>query len=76
VDHRQSVKYKSTTIKTLWPACTATYSKASWIGAYSVGLTNLGKLGCPLKKKKMGVIAISLQTIIYKWKLWKDWVFA
>ena len=27
VDYQQSVKYKLTTIKTSWPACTATSSK-------------------------------------------------
>ncbi len=52
VDHQQSVKYKSTTIKTLWPARTVTFSKGRWTGAYCNGLTIMGKLGCPIKKKK------------------------
>ncbi len=51
-DHQQSVKYKSATIKTLWPARKATSSKDRWIGAYSIGLTILGKQGCQIKKKK------------------------
>ncbi len=33
-DHQQSVKYKSTAIKTSWPAWIATSSKGRWIGAY------------------------------------------
>ncbi len=33
-DHQQSVKYKSTAIKTSWPARTVTSSKGRWIGAY------------------------------------------
>ncbi len=37
MDHQQLVKYKSTTIKTLLPAHTMTYSKDRWIGAYSSG---------------------------------------
>jgi hypothetical protein len=45
------VKNNSTFIKTLWPACTPTSSKDRWIVAYSTGLTILGKLGCPIKKK-------------------------
>ncbi len=32
MDHQQLVKQKSTTFKTLWPACTATSSKDRWIG--------------------------------------------
>ncbi len=40
----------STTIKTLRPTHTATSSKNRCIGAYSIGLTILGKLGCPIKK--------------------------
>jgi hypothetical protein len=51
VDHQQSVKNKSSTIKTSWPVCRATSSKDRWIGAYSIGLTILGKLDCPIKKK-------------------------
>ncbi len=53
VDHQQPVKYKSTTVQTLWPARIATSSKERWIGAYFIGLTILGKLGCTIKKKKM-----------------------
>ncbi len=50
VDHQQSVKYKSTTIKT---SCTGTSSKDRCIGgAYSIGLNIPGKLICPNKKKK------------------------
>jgi hypothetical protein len=52
VDYQQSVQYKSTTIKILWPVRTATSSKDSWIGAYSIGLTIPGKHGCPIKKKE------------------------
>ncbi len=51
VDHQQSVKYKSTTIKTSWPARAATSSKDRQLGAYSVGFTISGKLGCPNMKK-------------------------
>jgi hypothetical protein len=43
-DHQKSVKYKSTTIKTYQPDRTATSSKDRQIGAYSIGLTFLGKL--------------------------------
>ncbi len=52
VDHQQSVKYKSTTIQTLRPAHTATSSKDRWKGAYSIGLTILGRFTCSMKKKK------------------------
>ncbi len=31
VDNQQSVQYKSTSIKTLWPSCTATSSKDRWM---------------------------------------------
>jgi hypothetical protein len=41
-----------TSIKTLWLAHTATSSKDRWIGAYSIGLTILGKFGCLTEKKK------------------------
>jgi hypothetical protein len=56
VDHLQSVKYKSTTIKTSWPGRKATSSKDRWIVDYSIGLTIMGKLDCPNynnKKKEM-----------------------
>jgi hypothetical protein len=42
--HLKSVKYKSTTIKTSWPARTATTYKDRWIGAYFIGLTIQGNL--------------------------------
>jgi hypothetical protein len=29
-----------------------TFSKAKWIGAYSMGITIPGKHGCPIKKIK------------------------
>ncbi len=51
-DRQQSMKYKSTTTKTSWPALTATSSKDIQIGANSIGPTIQGKLGCPNKKKK------------------------
>ncbi len=41
-----------TSIKTLWPACTATSFNDRQIGAYSIGLTFSGKLSFPSKKKK------------------------
>jgi hypothetical protein len=40
----------STSIKTLWPAHTLTSSKDRQIGAYSSGLTILGKLAVQTKK--------------------------
>ncbi len=51
-DRQQSMKYKSTTTKTSWPALTATSSKDRQIGAYSIGLTIPGKTRLPKKKKK------------------------
>ncbi len=48
----------SFTIRTPWPAHTATSSKDRWIGAYSIALTILGKLNCLNKKKK----ELSLET--------------
>ncbi len=42
----------STSVKTLWPACTATSFDDRQIGAYSIGLTTPGKLSFPCKKKK------------------------
>jgi hypothetical protein len=47
----KSVKYKATTIKTLWPACTATSSKDRWIEAYSIDLMIPRKLSCLIKKE-------------------------
>jgi hypothetical protein len=46
------VKYKSATIKTLWPAHRATSSKARWLGPFSIGLAIPGKLGSPNNSKK------------------------
>jgi hypothetical protein len=46
------LKYKSTTIKTFWPAHLATSAKDRWIGTYSIGLIITRKLICPIKKKK------------------------
>ncbi len=51
MDHQLSVKHKSTTIKTLWPAHTTTSSMHRPIGAYSIGLTIAGKHGFANKKK-------------------------
>jgi hypothetical protein len=53
LDYQQSVKYKSTTIKTSWSECTATSSKDRQIGTYSMGPTILGNIGCLNKKKTM-----------------------
>ncbi len=52
MDHQQSVKYKSTTIKTLWLARTVTSPKERCIRTYSIGLTILGKLSFLIRKKK------------------------
>jgi hypothetical protein len=60
VDCQQSVKYKSTRIKTLWPVHTETSSKDRQIEAYSIGLTSEGKLSCPNNKKTMFLILFSL----------------
>jgi hypothetical protein len=46
------VKYKPTTTKNSWLAPTAASSKDRWIGAYSIGLTIPGKVGCPNNNKK------------------------
>jgi len=70
MDHQQSVKYKSTTIKTLRPAHTATSSKDRWIMAYSTGITMPGKPSNPnnkIKKKYLtGTLGINAQQKIYK----------
>ncbi len=50
-DHQQSVKYMSTTVKTLWPARTATFTKDRWIQAYSICWTIMGELGSPNDNK-------------------------
>jgi hypothetical protein len=49
VDHQQSLIYKSTTIKTSWPARTAASSKDWRIRAFCIGITTMGKLDCPIK---------------------------
>ncbi len=54
------MKYKSTAMKTLWPARIATSSKDRWIGAYSIGLTVLGKLSCPIEKKTYICVTLTL----------------
>ncbi len=78
VDHQQSVKYKSTTIKTLRPVRSVTSSKNRWIQAYFIGLTIPGKLGSPKnnnKKKKKKSWVCQFQ----QWKClgigWKIWHF-
>jgi hypothetical protein len=43
VDYQQSVKYKSTTTKTLWPDHTLTSSKDRWIGPNHYEETQLSK---------------------------------
>jgi hypothetical protein len=47
--------YKSTTIKTLWPAYIATSSKHIQIGAYSTGLTIPRKLSSLIKKEEENI---------------------
>ncbi len=54
VDYQQSVKYKSTATKTLWPDHTATSSKDRWMGDYSFGPTIMRKLSCPNNENKIG----------------------
>ncbi len=60
---QKSMKFKLPAIKTLWPARKATTYKARWKGAYSIGLTIPGTLGCPKKKKKNRIFAIALQPL-------------
>jgi hypothetical protein len=49
LDCQQLVKILSSTfIKALWLASTTTSSKDRCIGAYSIVLTILSKLGCPI----------------------------
>jgi hypothetical protein len=60
----------SITIKTLWPSCTATFSKDWWIGAYSIGQNILGKLNCP-NKKIFFPIHLSTKCLPAKWFLTK-----
>ncbi len=52
VDHRQCVKYKSTTIKTSSPARMATSSRGRWIGAYSIGLTILESSVVQIRRRR------------------------
>jgi hypothetical protein len=47
MDSEQSLKFKSTSIKTLQPAHTATSTQDRQIGAYSFDITIPGKLSCP-----------------------------
>jgi hypothetical protein len=60
------MKYRSGTILTQWPARTATSSKDRQTGAYSIGLTNPGKLNCPTKKKKSVALIKNLQILIFE----------
>jgi hypothetical protein len=41
-----------------------TFSKSRWIGAYSMGLAILGKLGCPIKKKKKKKVFSSIYKLV------------
>ncbi len=50
VDHKQAVKFKITTSKTMSQACVGISSKDKWIGAFD--LTILRKLSYPDEKKK------------------------
>jgi hypothetical protein len=50
--HQQSLKYKSSTINTMWQAPTTTFSMDRWISAYLIVLTIMGKLHCSNKKIK------------------------
>jgi hypothetical protein len=54
VDHQQSAKYMSTSIKTSLPEQTTTFSEDRQVGAYFVALTIPGKPGCP-KEEEVGV---------------------
>ncbi len=56
VDHQQSVKYKSTTIKTSSAPRRVTSSKDRWIGAYSFCLNIPEKLGCPINNFKKELV--------------------
>ncbi len=64
VDQQQSEKHKSTTIKTLWPAWTATSSKYKWIGAYSIAPTIIGNLNCPNDEEEESRISYKLTAFI------------
>ncbi len=44
----------STSVKTLWPACTATYFDDRQIGAYSIGFTFLGETQLSKQEKERG----------------------
>ncbi len=43
MNRQQPVKYKSTTIATLWPTRTLMPSNGMWKGVYSIGITILEK---------------------------------
>jgi hypothetical protein len=45
-----------TSIKTLWPAHTLTSSKDRCLGAYSIGLITVGKLGCKTIRKSNATV--------------------
>jgi hypothetical protein len=60
------MKYRSRTFLTQWPARTATSSKDTQTGAFSIGLTNPGKLGCPTKKKKSVALMKNLQILMFE----------
>ncbi len=62
VVYQQSVKYKSTTIKTSWPACTVTTSNETWIGAYPNSLTILGNSAVQLKGRRSGYFHLNAET--------------
>ncbi len=68
VDNQQSVKNKSTTIKTFRPESTATSSKDRWIGTYSIGITILWKLRRPNNNNKKVRNSIKI-VIIYTLKM-------
>ncbi len=53
VDRKQSVKYKSTTIKTSWPASKTTSNKERQIGAWEIWMSK--------QVEKNGISIIDLQ---------------
>ncbi len=76
LDHQQSVKYRSATIKTMWPVCAVTSSEDRWIGPYSIGLIILGRLSCLNKKMKKVCSSIVKTLHGIKWTetLWKYFI--
>jgi hypothetical protein len=58
------VTYKSATVKTSWPALTVTSSKDRGIQAFFIGLTIMGKLGCPIMKKKNVILKIYKKRLV------------